>query len=214
MAGSRKKYVIGIDFDNTIINYDSVIYNIAYEMGLVDAGVKKDKKEIRDNIRKLENGDVEWQKIQALIYGDRIKEAEMFSGVKDFFRLCVENNLRKYVVSHKTQYSNLYKDGVDFRDSALNWMRENNFFCGEFEISEKDVFFESTREEKLRRIKDLGCTHFIDDLVEVFLDEEFPEGVHKILFDKNNSYKNENLENMIILNGWNKITDYIFNDRK
>ena len=45
-----------------------------------------------------------------------------------------------------------------------------------------DVYFSETREGKVRKISELGCTHFIDDLKEVFQEPKFPRGVKKILF--------------------------------
>ena len=45
-----------------------------------------------------------------------------------------------------------------------------------------DVFFEKTRGEKIDRIKRLGCTHFIDDLVETFLEPSWPASVQRILY--------------------------------
>jgi hypothetical protein len=45
-----------------------------------------------------------------------------------------------------------------------------------------DVYFESTRAEKLARIAELALTHFIDDLEEVLTDPDFPPDVERILF--------------------------------
>jgi hypothetical protein len=49
-------------------------------------------------------------------------------------------------------------------------------------IARRDVYFESTRAEKLKRIAALTLTHFIDDLEEVLTDPDFPPGVERILF--------------------------------
>ena len=62
-------------------------------------------------------------------------------------------------------------------------MAERGFFCSNgFGIPIERVFFESTRAAKLERICALGCTHFIDDLEEVFSDPAFPARVLPILF--------------------------------
>ena len=45
-----------------------------------------------------------------------------------------------------------------------------------------NVYFESTRAEKLARIAALALTHFIDDLEEVLSDPDFPPDVERILF--------------------------------
>ena len=40
------------------------------------------------------------------------------------------------------------------------------------------------RAEKIARIKALGCTHFIDDLEEVFIDSDFPSDVERFLLSE------------------------------
>jgi hypothetical protein len=62
-------------------------------------------------------------------------------------------------------------------------MNEHRFFDRDgLGLTRQDVFFESTRSDKIERMKVLRCTHFIDDLEEIFLDTSFPEGVQKILY--------------------------------
>jgi hypothetical protein len=72
---------------------------------------------------------------------------------------------------------------VDLRRAARGWMESKNFFgangCG---LSPESVFFEATRAGKVDTIRALGCTHFIDDLAEVFAEPNFPPGVSKLLF--------------------------------
>ena len=63
-------------------------------------------------------------------------------------------------------------------------MTSQGFFgSGGLGFSEDQVFFEGTRDAKIERIRTLGCTHFIDDLEEVFLEASFPPDVEKFLFD-------------------------------
>ena len=62
-------------------------------------------------------------------------------------------------------------------------MQTNKFFDENgLGLSRQDVFFESAREDKVRRIRELGCTHFIDDLAEVFEEPLFPGETQRILF--------------------------------
>ena len=46
--------------------------------------------------------------------------------------------------------------------------------------------FEETKQNKLSRISELGCTHFIDDLPEFLTETSFPQNVDRILFDPEN----------------------------
>ena len=103
------KSVIGIDFDNTIISYDHLIHKVAVEKNLIPSAFSKSKKEIRDHLRTIPGGEIEWQKIQALIYGPRITEANLMEGVNDFLKACKDNGIKVYIISHKTEHSNLYQ---------------------------------------------------------------------------------------------------------
>ncbi len=81
--------IIGVDFDNTIINYDELMYNLALERGLIDSHIKKQKKSIRDQIRSLPEGEKAWQHLQASVYGHKIREAQLIAGVDFFFRIVI-----------------------------------------------------------------------------------------------------------------------------
>jgi len=175
--------LIGVDFDNTLVNYDEIMYISSLQKGLISPDTAKNKKEIRDTIRLLPDGEIEWQKLQAEVYGPRMDGAELIDGVPAFFEFCKTNNLAVRIVSHKTEFANYDRTGTSLREASLQWMRKNGFFMPDgLALSESSVFFESTRAEKIGRIIELGCTHFIDDLEELFLEESFPGDVKKILY--------------------------------
>lgn len=177
----KKKPVIGIDFDNTIVSYDSLLFRLALERALIGTGTARNKKAIRDIIRDFPDGELQWQKLQACLYGERISEAEFIDGVQDFLGLCGTGGVRVYIVSHKTEYSGVDEGRVNLRAAAMRWMESKGLFrTGR--LTREDVFFESSRAEKCGRIRDLGCTHFIDDLEEVFMEPAFPAEVGKILY--------------------------------
>ena len=72
---------------------------------------------------------------------------------------------------------------MPLREVALKWMEGKGFFDEkQFALARDRIFFESTRDKKIERIKSLSCTHFIDDLAEVFLHQNFPDQVEKILY--------------------------------
>jgi len=173
---------IGIDFDNTIITYDAVFRATALRHGLIDEGfVGHSKQAIRDHIRLLPDGEITWQRLQGQVYGKGIADAGMFSGVAAFLQRCRRQELPVVIVSHKTEYGHYDPDRVNLRHAALEWMMAQGFFRT-YGLTSDDVFFESTRGDKLRRIQVLSCTHFIDDLEEVLTDPGFPADVSRILF--------------------------------
>jgi hypothetical protein len=174
---------IGLDFDNTLVTYDAVFLAAARQRGFVGAGFAGRKKAVRDRIRLLPDGELSWRRLQGYVYGRGIVDATMYDGVDAFLRLCRRENVPVVIVSHKTEYGHFDPDRVNLHEAARAWMAAYGFFCKSgFGIQPDDVYFEATRDEKLARIAELGCTHFVDDLQEVLTDPKFPSGVERILF--------------------------------
>ena len=122
------RYVLGIDFDNTLVGYDEIIYGSAVQRGLIAPGAWQSKNDIRDRIRQLPDGEFEWQQLQAVVYGTRMNEAALIDGVDEFFESCKRYSVRTYVVSHKTEYVRLGASKINLRDTALAWMAQQKFF--------------------------------------------------------------------------------------
>jgi len=122
-------------------------------------------------------------RLQGRVYGAHMADAELLDGVAPFLRKCRDAAIPVFIISHKTEYGHFDPDCVNLRDAARSWMREKGFFDRDgFDVPEENLFFESTRVEKVRRIASTGCTHFIDDLEEVFAEPEFPVGTRRYLF--------------------------------
>jgi len=183
MDTRSKNRRIGIDFDNTIVGYDKVFLAAAKERQLVDERFIGDKRAIRDAVRLLPDGELKWQRLQGYVYGTGISDAVMFDGLDRFLRRCRCEGHTVMIVSHKTEYGHFDANQVKLRQAARSWLTAHGFFQQSgYGISSNHIFFESTRDEKLRRIADLACTHFIDDLEEVLSDPSFPSSVARILF--------------------------------
>ena len=55
----------------------------------------------------------------------------------------------------------------------MSWLDQHRFLdTGPYGLTSGDIYFESTRKDKVERIERLRCTHFIDDLEETFLELE------------------------------------------
>lgn len=176
--------LIGIDFDNTVAGYDRLFAGLATELGLLDAPPAS-KRAVRDALRaKGDAGEREWQRLQALAYGQRMAEAELIAGVNEFLGRCRAAGIPVCIVSHKTRRSPVDDSGTDLCGAALSWMEEKGFFAATgLGLAREQVYFEPTRQAKVARILALGCTHFIDDLPEVFGEPDFPDAAEAILFD-------------------------------
>lgn len=176
--------ILGIDLDNTILSYDQAILAVALRMKLVDAQAPRDKRRLRDLIRRNPEGDVAWQRVQAEIYGPAISHAVLIDGVIRFLTRCRQHGVTVHIVSHKTKRANYDTTGTDLRFAALGWLENNGIFSLDGPgLPRANVWFADTRAEKVDRIVDLGCSWFIDDLLEVFEEPSFPSSIGRILFD-------------------------------
>ena len=180
---SPRARFLGVDLDNTLISYDELFHKAAVDEHLIDPSVPKSKELVRDAIRLSPGGEQRWTRLQAVVYGLRMHDAKLFQGADACLRRCVDAGIPVRIVSHKTESATLDGTEINIRQPALQWMRTNGFFSQQgLGIMEEHVFFESTRAQKIRRINELGCTHFIDDLIEVFAEPSFPSAAEKLLF--------------------------------
>jgi hypothetical protein len=206
---NRKK--IGIDFDNTLIGYDEVFVTAGKARKLLQEGFVGSKQQVRDSIRLLPDGEISWQKLQGFVYGKGVSGAVMFDGVADFLRRCRRRDAEVFIVSHKTEYGHYDPLRINLRQAALEWMEARGFFCDQqFGIPRRNVYFGSTRSEKLELVAQIGCTHFIDDLEEVLTDPEFPPGIRRILFGPQASASPK--DEFIVCPTWDQVAEAVFDD--
>lgn len=200
------KQCIGLDFDNTIVTYDNVFYKYALKYGLILPEIKRNKQMIRDAIRLLPDGNNKWTRLQGLVYGKYMDEAECMQGVEDFLNACKENSFKIVIVSHKTVFPAL-GPRINLQVAARQWLKSSNFLV-KFGLVENDVVFEETLNGKLKQITNKGCNYFIDDLIEVLVHSEFPKGVKKILYGKR--VREDSFKDIIMFEGWNEIKEFFF----
>lgn len=200
---------IGIDFDNTIIDYGDIFVKQAVELGWIEAGARRTKQQVRDIVRSLPDGEMKWKKLQGLVYGKFIADADPFEGVMEFFQRCRSENVEVFIISHKTEYVEALEERINLRKVALDWLRAKGFLdvarpC----LDESRVFFEHPREDKLNRIHELKCTHFIDDLEDVLLEPQFPGDVMRILFSAQDEHLGD--KPFVVCRRWRDIEALVF----
>ena len=200
---------IGIDFDNTIAQYVTSFGEVAMEEGIIDENWEgKGKTELRDYLRRQLDGEKTWMKLQGRVYGKYMHRAEMLPGVSNFLMSCKRRNHNLFIVSHKTEYGHFDPGRISLRQEALKWMEAKQFFDQNyFGIARENVFFADTREEKVRKISQLKCDWFIDDLPEVFGEKNFPQKTKKILFAKFDGNKIDN--DISPIDNWSDISDVV-----
>ncbi|MGD9973850.1 MAG: hypothetical protein AB7S77_12395 [Desulfatirhabdiaceae bacterium] len=171
--------LLGLDFDNTLIRYDSLFHRVAREQCLIPDDLPVHKSVVRDYLRQHDQED-EWTRMQGEVYGRRIMEAEPFPGMLKSLQTLRQKNVRVCIVSHKTiaPYAGPF---CDLHQAAHMWLYLHGFFDPDILGWHDDqIFFELTKADKVQRILDLGCTHYIDDLPEIL--DLLPSHLNRILF--------------------------------
>jgi hypothetical protein len=196
---------IGIDFDNTIVCYDTLFHRVALERGWIPPDLPANKSRVRQHLQGAGREDA-WIELQGCVYGARLPEAAPYPGVLRFFQDCRRAGIGLSIISHKTRHPVLGQSH-DLHQAAMNWLQEQGFFDpAGIGLSRSDVFWELTRAAKLGRIAERGCTHFIDDLPEVLSEPAFPK-VERILFDPNGLHGGETEFPRVL--SWTEIWDKV-----
>ena len=173
-----------MDLDNTLLNYDAAFLQGAQELGLIEKDWQGNKSQIKSLIQLTAGGEGKWQSLQGQVYGRLIHHAQLFDGAYRFLWRCQNRGIDVEIVSHKTEYGHGDTKKVPLRKVALDFLSRQGVSVG---VSPDNllrrVFFENTREEKIKRILENKYDWFIDDLTEILEDPLLPPALGKILID-------------------------------
>lgn len=198
---------IGVDFDNTIVCYDRLFFQLAEERAWIPTSLPADKESVRGYLRAM-GREEQWTELQGLAYGLRIGEAAPFPGVREFFRLCRERGVPICVISHKTRLP-VRGPQVDLHAAARGWLRGQGFHePSGIGLPASQIFLEETQAEKLQRIARQRCTHFVDDLPEFLQAADFPADVERMLFDPQERYGGK--VSFLRVSSWNTLRERMF----
>jgi hypothetical protein len=195
---------IGIDFDNTIVNYDPIFHLLAREKALIPNNLPIDRLAVRDYLRNIDN-EPAWTAMQGEVYGARMLEATAHPHVIDWMHRMKEVGHAISIVSHKTKHPYL-GPAYDLHKAARAWIRQylnkNNLPL----FTDNQIFFELTKEEKISRIKEINCDLFIDDLPEILLSPQFPHQIKRVLFDPKKHHEALGNSNIHIISSFSNFT--------
>lgn len=195
---------IGIDFDNTIVCYDNVFYKAALRYGFKMLNVKKDKNSVKEFIQNNYHHD-DFTILQGYVYGKCMNLATLYVGLKKFIISSLKNNFKVFIISHKTKYPILGKQ-YNLHQEAMNFLIKNKIVDSDL-IIKKNVFFEKSKEKKIKRISELNLDFFIDDLPDIIDHENFPENTKNIYFDPNKENIAKNYDFRAV--NWNEINNFV-----
>jgi len=195
---------LGIDFDNTLITYNALFKKAALEKNLIPVNFPESKHLIRNYLRER-NQEKFFTILQGEVYGSRIFEAPQAEGMYESLMRAKNNGIELFIISHKTKSP---YDGPKYNlhNAASNWLEKNLFFeKSGINISRKNVYFEVTKEKKIKRIESLGCTHFIDDLPEIL--DMINSKIRKILYNPEPNYLKK--DPYIKMKNWSELLNII-----
>ena len=180
MAMSLK---IGLDFDNTIINYENLFFELLKSEHFISADTPlMSKTEVKKYLIGQDKNDLRWQALQAKAYGENINQATCFEGVFPFIKWAKQQGHQISIVSHKTETSN-YDHSVKLRYWATKWMEENKLIgVGPQQIDPSEIHFVNSVDEKISSITAMKFDLFVDDLPKIIEHHLFPKETLGILF--------------------------------
>ena len=115
---------IGIDLDNTIINYDKRFVDVAIKEKYINKNWKGVKQELKEKLIKLNDGNTKWNKVQSIVYGKLTNKVFVNKG---FYEFLWRAKLRKhhiFIISHKTIHPH-YNKKIFLRDAANKFLIRN-----------------------------------------------------------------------------------------
>jgi len=193
--------LIGIDLDNTIINYNKV-YKKFLDVFDVKINLNHSLKDQVKFFLERNYGNSAWTKFQSLLYGPLSLEAELYSGFTDFINL----NTSKcdfVIVSHRTSKASGFSD-INLQTYGARSYEYLIKSC----VGDIDIFFENDENSKINKIISLKCDVFIDDLTKILIAIS-KENSNIKLFQFGEKPSVNHLEHSYPLGNWNLISNYI-----
>ena len=182
--------IVGIDIDNTIINYDNVFKRNAKKLQIKLKKKNNIKREFKENIISTK-GPKAWTSFQGKVYGSQLNSASLYPGFLRFYKYLQNNNFKVYFVSHKTIYPILGKK-INLRNKTKKFLKNK------VKNLNSEIIFCDSIEKKIEQIKKKNCDIFIDDLEKIL--NFIPNSIYKIHFNAKGKKKFD-----LRTNSWNKI---------
>lgn len=168
----------GIDLDNTIVDYSDVFKKIA--VGLVEFSGQEftGKESLAAHLRSINREDL-WTEIQGFVYGPMMTDAKISEGLVSVLANEVKASDEIIIISHRTKFPS---SGLDFdlHGGARDWINKNVISQPELSKLNLSYYFETSIEDKIKRIQSTAVDIFIDDHLGILSHTLFPSKVAKI----------------------------------
>lgn len=168
---------IGLDLDNTIVDYRNVYKTLAKKFDVPTSGVIN--KNIIKNYIITEFGEAQWTKLQGEIYGPLMELASLSVGFEKFIINTLNKKSTKIsIISHRSQTPD---SGANYNlhEFAQDWIKKN---LSQSILSKVDIYFLETIERKIDKINTSKVNYFVDDLEKILTHPNLNKEIKKIFF--------------------------------
>lgn len=200
---------LGLDFDNTIVCYDAAIKVLAQEMFDLQPEIPRTKLGIRDYLR-AEGREPEWTVFQGELYGPGMRHAQPYEGAIETMLQLEAAGHELVIVSHRSRLP-YAGEPHDLHAAARGWVAERLQKIGLFRdlATTGRVNFLETRDAKLAKITEIGCSMFLDDLPEVINDPGFPASTLGVIFAPGSEVGTQ--EKQLRIKSWAQLPELLTN---
>ena len=178
---------IGLDFDNTIVDYRNVYTSLAKKFNVPASGVIN--KNLIKNFIITEFGEPQWTKLQGEIYGPLMKLANLSVGFENFIiNILNKKSVKVSIISHRTKTPDS-GDNYNLHEFAQDWLKKN---LSQSVLSKINIYFLETIEKKIDQINASKVDYFVDDLEKILTHPNLSKEIKKIFYtpDKNEAPSN------------------------
>lgn len=186
---SQSSFTVGIDIDNTLIDYTGVFYQVGRELNWLPElpesdsnGHSQTSKNAVKNYLHAEQAFDRWTELQGIVYGKQLSKAKLYEGALPCIQWLLEQGIRVEIISHKTRYPYIGEQ-VDLHQTALAFLSDQGLLGdGSNQVKFSQVHFLEEKNHKVARIAKANCDVFVDDLLEIFAFDSFPNSCKALWF--------------------------------
>jgi hypothetical protein len=191
------KLRIGIDLDNTLINYSKSYPAIIKELN--SKTQLKKRSEIKQYLKSLDDSNIEfeWRKFQSYLYTKGLEYAYPSFSIKLLLRILFKSN-EIFIVSHKTEFTSVEFGKQNLRLISMQWLKHHRLVPEYLALD--NIYYCKSQEEKISKINSLNLDVLIDDLDTIIYSSNLDSKIKKILFRIEDSYFNTFVNSFRLLN--------------
>jgi hypothetical protein len=158
----------GFDLDNTLINYDLSALEYSKQIGIPN---QKTINSLRSYLL-TKHGNNYWTKAQSWIYTAGLANAAISYGALEAIEKLIAANHKVSIISHKTKFGPLKYGSPPFQSAAIQWIENSKII--KYFPNLNNIYFAESVEEKIFMIRERKLSHYVDDLLKIFLMDDYP----------------------------------------